>query len=104
MVACHDGLLQRIPSFYASVLRAFALINQLKVSVEYPCNIWASSEYPGISIPIFMVGYIEVGDLPVVGSVLDFWAIQQRVQAMGFMDNVFLLCASLQTKFKLQLG
>ncbi len=104
MVACHDGLLNKIPSFYASVLRAFALINCLKVSVKYLCNIWASSEYPGISVPMVMAGYIEVGVLPVLNGILDFQTIQQRVQAMGFMDNIFLLYSSLQMKFKLQLG
>ncbi len=50
------------------------------------------------------VGYIEVGDLPLLHGAINYRTVQQKLQVAGFVDNVFLLCAALQSKFHLILG
>ena len=50
------------------------------------------------------VGYVEVGDLPLLHGAIDYRMVQQKLQSVGFIDNVFLLCVALQSKFHLILG
>ncbi len=104
MVCCSEQILQRILHFYAAALRSFALVNRLNVSQQHLSNIWASSEYPGIFKPMVDVGYIEIGYLPVKGGAIDFRTIQMKLQQAGYVNNIFLLCAALQSKFHAFLG
>ena len=50
------------------------------------------------------IGYVEVGDLPVVNGVLNYRSIQMWVQQAGFAINVFLQCAAIQKIFGSRLG
>ncbi len=60
--------------------------------------------YPKISQTLVDIGYIEVGDLPVVNGVLDYRSVQMQVQEAGFATNIFLQCTALQKIFGSRLG
>ncbi len=98
LAKCKDILLKAIPKFYADVLRAFAEIYRLSVQGEtgQQRNIWASTEYPGVSKCMIEADVIEVADLPVKDGVIDYKCVQQKVQQTGF-----LLCVALQKIFGL---
>ena len=104
MVGYSEQLLKRIPNFYTEVLKAFAMVNHLNICPTHPSNIWASVEYPGVFCPMVEVGYVEVGDLPLLHGTIDYRTVQQKLQSAGFIDNVFLLSIALQSKFHLVLG
>ena len=48
--------------------------------------------------------FVEIADLPVTASLLDYKAVQMKVQHIGFSENLFLLYSELQWIFSLQLG
>ncbi len=73
---CAEHIVSKIPPFYAGVIRAFAYINCLDVSVSKQSNIWTTTSSPKVSQMLVDVGYIEVGDLPVVNGVLDCRSVQ----------------------------
>ncbi len=93
-----EDYLQKLPAFYAEILRAYAEVNRLNVSGEagQQKNIWASELYPGILRAMIVAGFVELADLPVLGSVLDYCEVQRHVQASGSDENIFLLCVALQ--------
>ncbi len=98
LTKCREDYLQKLLAFYTEILRAYAEVNRLNVSGEagQQKNIWASELYPGISRAMIEVGFVEVADLQVLGSVLDYCEVQRHVQASGSAENVFLLCVALQ--------
>ena len=106
LTKCRDDLLSSIPKFYVDILRAFAEVNRLNVhgEVGQQRNIWASVEYPGVSKYLVVADIIEVADLPIKDSVIDYKCVQQKVQQTGMVDNVFLLCMALQKIFSSRLG
>ncbi len=55
-------------------------------------------------MPLINVGYIEVGDLPLVNGSIDHEVLQVSSCKQGSKQSVFLISASLQKKFKHQLG
>ncbi len=96
---CRD--LQKLPAFYAEILRAYTQVNRLNVSGEagQQKNIWASELYPGISQAMIEAGFVEVADILVLNGVLDHHEVQRCIQLSGSAKNVFLLCVALQCLF-----
>ncbi len=51
-----------------------------------------------------MNGFVQIGDLPVQGGVIDFRAVQYKLQLAGINENIFLQCAALQQIYGPRLG
>ncbi len=106
MTYCKDYVLCKLPGFYGEVLCSYAEVNKLNVSGEagQQRNIWASDLHPGISMSMIQAGFIEIADLPVLNSMLDYKQVQYWIQQSGSAENVFLLCPALQCIFCDNLG
>ena len=96
--------MRKLPNFYAGMLRSY--VNRLNVTATpgQQRNIWGTDTYHSINVAMIKSGFVEVADLPIVNGVIDYCQIQYTLQQQGYRENVFLLCAALQTKFKLVLG
>ena len=55
---------------------------------------------PKANKSLITLGYIQIGDLLTMGGMLDYRTIQIRAQQHGIMDDLFLICTSLQEKLK----
>ncbi len=81
MTHCKEHVLHNLPGFYGEVLCSYAEVNRLNISGEVgqQRNIWASILYPGISMSMIQAGFIEIADLPVLNSVLDYKKVQYQI-------------------------
>ncbi len=60
-------------------------------------NIWLTNDYPRINYAMARNGFVQIGDLPVQGGVIDFRDVQHKLQLAGINENIFLQCAALLT-------
>ena len=81
---CSEGLLNKLSAFNAAMVRSFALVNGYNAWVERQNNIWFTPEYPGVSYPMVVAGYVEISDLPLVNDVIDFQAVRTKLLDMGY--------------------
>ncbi len=72
MYAINENLLQRLPPFYASILRSYAIVNNLfykqNQELELPYNLWYSTVFPFLDKKWCLAGVNNVLDLPTTNN------------------------------------
>ncbi len=104
MTYCIEQMVSSVSPFYHNCAKSFTYLNRLDVCSLRPRNIWGTEAFPQINQSLIILGYVQIGDLPVRDGVIDYQAISMAAQHKGFMENFFLIYASLQTKLKPYLG
>ena len=95
--AINENLLQGLPPFYASMLRSYAMVNNLfyeqNQELELPYNLWYSTVFPFLDKKWCLAGVNNVLDLPITNNQISIGDVTHMV---GQAPNVYLRCCTLQ--------
>ena len=98
-----EGLLVKLSPFYTNMLHSFAHVNNLvfqSVDVsDLPQNLWFGQVYNHIDWHWYWVGFLTVGDLPIVQGKIDLSEVTTRLCDIGCHTSPLLKCCSFQQMF-----
>ncbi len=103
--SCPESVLSRMDDFYTNILRSYTFVNDLfyknNKMLSLPINLWGQPKSPGINMAFCASGFFTVADLLLQsnGKMIDYRAIQNKLNKNKPHTSSFLVCYKLQTLF-----
>ncbi len=95
-----ESEIQKLPPFYASILRSYIYVNNLfyesSKDKTLQINLWGTTGQAKIKCDWYAAGYFTIVDLPIQVGKLDFGVIADQLRASR--GDTYLLCCKFQAQ------